>query len=147
MHKIDRFVGEYHFLSNFYPVQVWFEGMGYPSSEHAFVAAKTNDMTIRRVIQRLATPNAAKQYGKKLRLRPDWHTYRLVAMENIVRAKFTLNQDLGLLLMDTGSVELIEGNWWNDTFWGTCNDQGENHLGKILMKIREELNAKNSTNR
>lgn len=147
MGPIDRFEGDNHFLSNFYPVQVWFEGMGYPSSEHAFVAAKTQDMTIRRVIQRMSTPGAVKKYGRQLRLRPDWNAYRLVAMENIVRAKFTLNPELKEKLINTGDAELIEGNWWNDTYWGVCNGVGQNHLGKILMKIREEINANNSHNR
>lgn len=147
LNKIDRFVGDNYFLSNFYPVQVWFEGMGYPSAEHAYVAAKTNDMTIRRVIQRMTDAASVKKYGRNLRLRPDWPTYRLVAMENIVRAKFTLNPYLAQELIETGDAELIEGNWWNDTFWGTCNDYGENHLGKILMKIREEINVSNSHNR
>ncbi len=35
--------------------------------------------------------------------------------------------------------ELVEGNWWNDTFWGVCNGEGQNNLGKILMKIRKEI--------
>ena len=34
---------------------------------------------------------------------------------------------------------LIEGNEWGDTFWGTCDGIGENHLGKILMRIRNEM--------
>ena len=36
---------------------------------------------------------------------------------------------------------LIEGNtWeWSRTFWGVCNGSGENHLGRLLMKVREEL--------
>ena len=34
----------------------------------------------------------------------------------------------------------IEGNTWNDTFWGVCNGQGQNWLGKILMLVRSELN-------
>ena len=42
-------------------------------------------------------------------------------------------------LMDTGDAELIEGNNWNDTFWGVCNNAGENNLGKLLMKIRAAL--------
>jgi predicted NAD-dependent protein-ADP-ribosyltransferase YbiA (DUF1768 family) len=43
------------------------------------------------------------------------------------------------MLKATGDEELVEGNWWNDTFWGVCNGVGENNLGKLLMKIRAEL--------
>ena len=60
-------------------------------------------------------------------------------MEDICRAKFTQNEELKKKLIDTGDATLIEGNTWNDTFWGVCNGVGENNLGKILMKIREEL--------
>lgn len=60
-------------------------------------------------------------------------------MEDIVRDKFTRNEDLKAMLLATGDEGLIEGNWWGDTFWGECKGQGENHLGRILMKIRREL--------
>ena len=42
-------------------------------------------------------------------------------------------------LIDTGDIELVEVNSWGDTFYGVCNGVGENHLGKLLMKIRKEL--------
>lgn len=48
-------------------------------------------------------------------------------------------------LLETGDAELIEGNYWHDNTWGQCycprckNKIGENHLGKLLMKIRESL--------
>ena len=61
-------------------------------------------------------------------------------MEDLVRQKFTKNKDLAKLLKGTGNQELIEGNTWKDTFWGVYNGIGSNHLGKILMKIRKELN-------
>jgi predicted NAD-dependent protein-ADP-ribosyltransferase YbiA (DUF1768 family) len=42
-------------------------------------------------------------------------------------------------LLETGDAELVEGNWWDDTFWGVCNGVGQNNLGKILMDTRREL--------
>ena len=62
-------------------------------------------------------------------------------MEEIVAAKFTQHPDLAEKLLETGSMILIEGNDWGDTYWGaaTSTEQGENHLGKILMKIRGKL--------
>jgi predicted NAD-dependent protein-ADP-ribosyltransferase YbiA (DUF1768 family) len=59
-----------------------------------------------------------------------------------VREKFK-NEELAQLLIDTDDHELIEGNWWHDYFWGVCNGKGENHLGKILMDVREELKLAN----
>ena len=63
-------------------------------------------------------------------------------MEELVRRKFQSSISLRLQLWSTGDKELIEGNTWNDTYWGVCNGVGRNQLGKTLMKIREELKAK-----
>lgn len=40
---IDRFSGEYRFLSNFYLAEVELDGEVYPTVEHAFQAAKSPD--------------------------------------------------------------------------------------------------------
>ena len=62
-------------------------------------------------------------------------------MTGIVRDKFTRNPELKRLLLATGDAVLIEGNTWGDRFWGVDKrtGKGENHLGLILMDIREEL--------
>ena len=71
-------------------------------------------------------------------MRPDWNDIRVDIMRNIVNAKFTQNPDLMNKLLETNDAELLEGNWWKDTFWGICNGEGENNLGKILMEIRDK---------
>ena len=70
-------------------------------------------------------------------------------MYDICFKKFSQSEELKKKLLDTGDQELIEGNYWNDTFWGVCEGKGQNHLGKILMQIREELRGtdKEATNR
>lgn len=61
-------------------------------------------------------------------------------MEELLRIKFSgIDPFLTRALLETGDAELIEGNTWNDTFWGVCNGEGENNLGRLLMKVREEL--------
>lgn len=60
-------------------------------------------------------------------------------MYEICMAKFTQNEDLKEKLLATGNDILEEGNTWGDKVWGTVNGVGENKLGKILMKVREEL--------
>ena len=64
-------------------------------------------------------------------------------MEEALRAKFNIPEFKEKLLA-TGEMHLEEGNNWNDTFWGVDlkTGKGENHLGKLLMKIRKELNLK-----
>ena len=73
-------------------------------------------------------------------MRSDWLDVRLRLMKELVRRKFE-NPELRSLLLSTGTTVLVEGNQWGDTFWGVCKGVGENHLGLILMEIREELRA------
>jgi len=134
---IDLFRGKYGFLSNFWSVDITVKGKVYPSVEHAFCAAKTLNEDEREKIRLAETPSKAKQLGKKVTLREDWEDVEIKIMELLVRKKFS-QKHMEKLLLSTGDEELIEGNWWKDTFWGVCDGVGENHLGKILMKIREE---------
>jgi len=60
-------------------------------------------------------------------------------MYEICKAKFSQNTELKKRLLSTGNEHLEEGNTWGDKIWGTVNGIGENRLGKILMRIREEL--------
>ncbi len=39
--KINSFTGEHGFLSNFHPSLMEWEGISYPTAEHAFQAAKS----------------------------------------------------------------------------------------------------------
>ena len=62
--------------------------------------------------------------------------------DNLVQMRKLLQltqEDLAEKLLATGDEELVEGNDWNDRIWGKVNGQGENRLGIILMKVREEL--------
>lgn len=142
--KITLFKDDNRFLSNFYPCSIVLDGVDYPSVEHAFQAAKTRDLGIRMTMRGLGTPGKAKRFGRTIELREDWGSVKLEVMEKLVRYKFTNDWYLAERLLKTGDAKLIEGNWWGDTFWGVCMGEGENHLGKILMKVREELRTKAS---
>ena len=141
---IDNFRGEYAFLSNFAPCIIKIEkcGLTFTSAEAAFQAAKCSEFADKIRFEKLS-PNEAKKLGRKVTMRPDWDepiNFRLTMMEKILRIKFSdKNPKLKQKLIDTGDALLIEKNTWGDTFWGVCNGIGQNHLGKILMKIREDL--------
>ena len=62
-------------------------------------------------------------------------------MQEIVQAKFEQNPVLAKWLLNTGDAKLIEGNTWNDRYWGVCAGIGQNKLGKILMKVRDNLKS------
>jgi ribA/ribD-fused uncharacterized protein len=134
--KIESFKGYFRFLSNFWLAEVEFEETTYPCVENAYQAAKTLDLETRKLFLGL-TPGQAKAKGRSLEIRPDWESIKIPVMTQLVRSKFQ-HPILKKQLLDTGDFELIEGNTWGDTFWGVCNGKGENNLGKILMKIREE---------
>lgn len=136
--KITQFRDEYFFLSNFYLCDILYNGLKYGSVEAAFQAQKVTNLKDQVPFTQM-TPGQAKKYGRKVKLRKDWEEVKLGIMEEIIREKFKYDPELTKMLLETGDKELIEGNNWNDTFWGVCKDKGENHLGKILMKIREEL--------
>lgn len=141
---IDKFKGEYRWLSNFWMASVVFEGQVYPSTEHAYQAAKTSELELREAIRNLKTAGQTKKAAKLLTLSPDWYTRKLEVMEILTREKYTRHADLKQKLVDTGDEELVEGNTWHDNEWGICSCKncpgtGNNYLGKILMKIRSEL--------
>lgn len=136
---ITSFSGAYRFLSNFYPAEILVEFIMYPTVEHAYQAMKTLDVKERKKVALLEKPGDVKRYGRTLRLREDWDVVKLTVMKNLCTQKFDF-YSLRKKLLDTYPLELIEGNTWGDTFWGQCPlGNGENHLGKILMKVREEL--------
>lgn len=135
---IGPFTGEFRFLSNFFPVAVEYETLRYPTAEHAFQAAKTVDRALRERIRALPTASAAKRTGRSLVLRPDWEQVKLPVMEQILRAKFR-HPVLRAQLLRTHPRPLVEVNTWGDRFWGVCDGTGENHLGHLLMALRQEF--------
>ena len=135
---IDSFHGEYAFLSNYYDSPIFYDGILYPTVEHAFQAAKTTVFIQCIIIANKKTPGQAKCAGRKVTLRDNWDDIKLYIMKELIILKFT-NPKLKSALLNTKDAELIERNTWNDTYWGICNGIGENHLGKILMEVREML--------
>lgn len=135
---IDSFRGEYFFLSNFYNVPVIYDDIPYLNNEAAFQAQKVVNKEERKNFSFL-NPSEAKKLGRKVELRKDWEDCKIKIMYEICKAKFTQNQDCKNNLLKTGDAVLIEGNNWGDRIWGQVDGIGENYLGKILMKIREEL--------
>lgn len=150
---INSFTGRYRFLSNFYPVEIEHQGIKYPSVEHYYVAMKIKgDQQIdgkyltmndcREAISKIPDAGKVKKLGKILKIRKDWDQVKMDIMLWAIREKFK-NEDLKQMLLDTSEKELIEGNWWGDQYWGVCNGKGDNNLGKILMRVRNELRQQN----
>lgn len=140
MNKIDNFRGKYYFLSNFSYSNIAYEGVNYQNGEAAFQAMKIIDPDRRKSFSHLP-PNKAKSKGRNVKLRHDWEKVKDEIMYKITIAKFTQNSSLKRKLLDTGNAKLIEGNTWDDTYWGVCRGKGKNKLGKILEKARDEIRS------
>jgi hypothetical protein len=124
----------------------------YDSVEHAYQAFKFLDPKLREKFRGKGkdalTPAEAKRLARTLKAqglqRKDWEQVNLAVMEDLVRQKFQ-EPKLRKLLLATDPKTLVEGNYWHDNFWGDCScakcaDKPKlNHLGRILMKIREEI--------
>ncbi len=144
---INSFYGRWAFLSNFYPAVLTWEGITYPTAEHAFNAGKTSTRHLRYALAEAATPQKAKQSGRNLELRPDWETeVRYQVMREVLRAKFTCHPGRIAALLTTGDAVLVEGNRWHDQVWGDCYcgrpkcaEPGSNNLGFMLMELRHQL--------
>ena len=141
---IDTFRDKYLFLSNSSQARVRYNGLEFKNSEAAFQAQKVLDVEGQVPFTQMP-PKEARRRGRQVKLRPDWEDVKDGIMEEIVRAKFSQNGNLKKKLLATGDATLVEGNTWNDRYWGvdTKTGEGQNHLGKILMKIRSEFQEEN----
>lgn len=137
--EITSFSGENRFLSNFWPSPIWWLGLKFPTVEHAFQATKTTDQEMRIAISVAATPGRAKRIGRTLELRPHWESTKEDVMWQLLQRKFVPDSKLAKQLVATHPAELVEGNTWGDIFWGRVDGQGQNKLGFLLMRWREEL--------
>ena len=133
---IESFHGKYAFLSNFYPCIVNFEEQTFCSVEAAYQAAKTTDKESRAKFQ-CVRAGEAKSMGRQLQLREGWEGMKEDIMLTLLREKFS-SSSLRRQLLETGAEELVEGNYWGDTFWGVYRGKGENKLGRLLMQVRGE---------
>lgn len=156
MNDIYEFRNEYDWMSNFYTCGVYLPQernvkcldtisqeklYKFPTIEHAYQASKTliKDEISQFMLQGL-TAGQAKRLGRKITLRNDWDDIKLKIMYSLQKQKYSKNK-FKKLLINTGDCYIMEGNYWKDTFWGVDLDtmEGENHMGKILMRIRQDI--------
>lgn len=136
---IDRFKGEHEYLSNRLNCSFVWEGLSYDNAESAFQSSKCADKSERKVFCNYSADKAALK-GRNLVPPSGWETARLEIMESVLKAKFEQNPNLMKRLVETGNTLLLNGNNKREMFWGVdlYSWQGENHLGKILMTIRDK---------
>jgi hypothetical protein len=133
--------GAYGWLSNFWPSKfIGEDNLPYETVEHYYQSRKTLDPLVREWIRSAPKPYLAMKAGRNLRykdrLAPDWDQYKHIVMLNALRWKFQQNSELREKLIATGEVRLEEDSP-DDMYWGRL---GENMLGNLLRKVRNELN-------
>lgn len=138
---IKEFQKEYRWLSNFAPVKIILDGITYPSTEHAYMSAKSDDPQWKLVCaDESKTPGQIKKLGKEVKLVDNWDEKKVIIMRECVKQKFSQNPYKKLLIA-TGDEYIQEGNNWGDVIWGVClkTGKGENLLGKLIMEFRDTL--------
>ncbi|MBD2597583.1 Swarming motility protein ybiA [Nostoc sp. MBR 210] len=134
----------YGCFSNFssHPIQI--QGTYWSTVEHYYQAQKfvsSKDAAIIPVIHAAATPEEAAALGRcsSRTVRLDWDLVKTQVMREAVLKKFLTHTDIREVLLATGDETIVE-NSPTDYFWGCGQDKtGHNNLGKILMKVREEI--------
>lgn len=137
---ITKFRGDHFFLSNMFPCEINYNGNVFGSSEAAYMSRKNNSKSWLSTCINTKNPILVKTMSHSIYIIKKWPEIKLQVMSDILRIKFSI-PELQAKLFETGDEEIYEGNTWNDRYWGVdhLTLQGENHLGKLLMNIREQI--------
>jgi len=143
----------YGAFSNLYRRSIVFDGVEYPTSEHAYQAAKPRKESIRKWLLSAPTPALVAMAAHGLYywdVSPDWSKIKFERMKSVLMAKYTQHIDLKDLLLSTKDAILIESTKIDNPvnrLWGQVNGKGQNMLGKLLMEVRDELIQQNKKNK
>lgn len=133
--------GEYGYLANYSPHGFYKDGTYYPTVEHYYQSEKFTDEEIKHKIIAAKTPKEASEIGRSrdLKRKANFRKEKLKVMYTGVLEKFRQNPEIRSKLIETRN-EIIREMTVKESFWGVGPDlDGENHIGKILMAVREQL--------
>jgi ribA/ribD-fused uncharacterized protein len=137
----------YGVFSNLCKRTVTFEGVEYPTSEHAYQAGKARKEAVKKWLMDAPSPSLLAMAAHGLYvwdIAPDWSKIKFDRMRGVLYAKFTQHEDLHALLLSTGDARLVEVATVDNAvnrLWGEVNGVGKNMLGVLLMELREKLRA------
>lgn len=135
---IYGFKDEYRWLSNFTTLEypLYFRNVQFDTTEQLYQACKCK-RTEQFLLFDGLTAAESKMFGKQVEIRSDWDKIRIPVMHRIQMLKYQ-QPKFKALLRETIGLQIYECNNWNDHFFGCdYNLVGENHLGKIIMDIRD----------
>ncbi len=134
---------EFYVFSNFSAEAIEFNGILYTTCEHAYQALKFIDTApeIAKQITRAKSPHEAKKIAERNRhlQAENWDDIKLGVMEELLRAKLAQHPYVRKKVLQTKEYSLCEDSPY-DSFWGVGPDlDGQNQLGKLWIKLRNEL--------
>lgn len=137
------FLEGWYVFDSYAPFQIEWRGKSWPTAEHAFQAAHFFDTNpeLAEQVRQTHSPREADDFANDNKQfdDPNWREKRVEIMEEIVRAKYEQHQLIQETLIKSVGKTIVETND-NDSFWGWGPDRdGENALGKIWMKLRDEV--------
>lgn len=141
--KFYKVSDKFGYLSNFARYPIFLDRFIWPTTEHYFQAMKFEDYDIQDKLRAIPKAIDVAQEGRsrKYILRNDWEDVKLSIMKRALYAKFTQHRFLAVELLKTNNKLIVE-HTVNDSFWGDGgNGHGFNHLGLLLMEIRDEINS------
>ncbi len=144
--KMDDVIGfyprEFYPLDNFSSFKVEVDGYLYASLEEAFQSSLFLP-DYPDISQKIKNSHSAHEAQKIMFENIDKVKYsfdeQLVIMEKLLRIKSEQNPYVKKKLLETKDYTIVEDSP-KDSYWGWgINRDGENQLGKLWMKLREEI--------
>ena len=148
--KFDEVIGfyprEFYCLDNFSSFKVEYDGYLYSSNEEAYQALGFIESApeIADQIKKSHSAHEAQKiaYANRDKIRDDWDSIKLDVMKKLLKAKIEQNPYVLKKLLETKNYVIVEDSP-KDNYWGWGeNRDGENHLGRLWMELREEFSNK-----
>lgn len=145
--KFDSFIGfyprEFFCFDNFSSFAVVYKGIKYPTVEHAYQSLRfieTAPKIAKEILECFSAHEAQKiAYKNKDKQNPNWDKIKVGIMEELLRLKLEQNPYVKHKLLQTKDYMICEDSP-KDDFWGIGeNRDGQNQLGRLWMKLRDEL--------
>lgn len=136
-----HFKGHEHPLSNFFEVNVTYNGRQFANTETAYQFCKAetmgDDYRARRILQ-AENGLHAMRIASKIQTDERWTRKKTQVMEDLIKEKLRVCETAKSILLASDSKEIIEDT--THEVWGRGKEgKGQNILGKIWMKLRDRL--------
>lgn len=145
--KLDEYIGfytrEFFALDNFSSFGIIMDGKLYPTVEHAYQAGKFID-TAPEIAEQIRCCLSAHEAKRMAHVHiekqtENWDEIKVYYMEKLLRLKLAQNPYVKQKLLQTKEYRICEDSP-KDDFWGIGeNRDGQNQLGKLWMKLRDEI--------